>query len=308
MTDKPKNDNRNLLHRNALMVSMGLNAILITMLLGFYATILTPQPPVASPPRAADPFELTATQLISMATEERKVELGIPTTPTVPFDFMPTLSPEDEVVLRNQYLNELETELGFLHPALEEIIDDLLASIARDINHHNYMRVVYDGHPDSVIQDLDSITVDGHNYIAVVIHSRIEGDNTSGFIFRVGANSAELLAQSNYHVVLEPFADRNGNGFPDVALTRTCDVSLCGGNLLFYEIRPNNDFVDLTARLNATINGFIDLDDDGIIELSGTQQLFIPEGISDDNKYPLIPRWFFWNGEEYEALPIIEGE
>ena len=78
-----------------------------------------------------------------------------------------------------------------------------------------------------------------------------------------------------------------------------------------YEIRSNNEFVNLTENLNATIKRFVDLDNDGIMELEGEQQLWIPEGVLTSRGSPyqqLIPRWFRWNGEAYEALPVIEGE
>ena len=161
--------------------------------------------------------------------------------------------------------------------------------------------------PDSIIKNVYWTTVDDIEYVALTIPYRLGHFNPyGGFIFKIEAGSPELIFQQ-YNTRLLGFDDRNGNGFPDIVLDwGVCDT--CGGTD-FYEIRSNGEVINLIENLNADITGFLDLESDGILELEGTQRIYVPHGVRNSDAYfDEIPRWFFWNGEEYEAYPTFEGE
>ena len=158
MTDKPKNDNRSLLRRKALILSIGLNVVLIVMLLVLYVPSLFPPPP----PIPELFYQLTATQLVASATGHARTQMAGTPSP----EPIPTLSAEDEANLRNQYLNELETELGFLHPVLEDAIDSYVNSIRYELDATG---VLSTNTPDSIIEDMDRTTFENVEYAAVVV-------------------------------------------------------------------------------------------------------------------------------------------
>jgi hypothetical protein len=292
MTTKKKNDNPNLLKRNALIISIAFNILLIAMFLLLYVPTLVPQPPMP------DPFQMTATQLITTATEGAMTRIA-----GTPF---PTLSVEEVSDLRERFLSELETELGFIHPIFEETVDTLIGFITQAIlskNEHGFDFEM----PDNFIYAIERTTVDSTEYVAIALqYNVIDNIRYKGLIFRVDNGSPELLAQRDAATIYG-FEDRNGNGFLDVALGwRTC----CTYGIDIYEIRSSAEFVNLTENLNASISGVVDINADGILELQGTQQRYIPEGASGtlDFYEDEVPRWFFWNGEEYEPYPVVEGE
>jgi hypothetical protein len=292
MTTKKKNDNPNLLKRNALIISIAFNIILAAMFLLLYVPTLVPQPPMP------DPFQMTATQLITTATEGAMTRIA-----GTPF---PTLSIEEETALREQFLSEVEGELGFSHTIFEETIDTLIGFINQAIlskNEHGFDFEM----PDNFIYAIERTTVDSTEYVAIALqYNVIDNIRYKGLIFRVDNGSPELLAQRDAATIYG-FEDRNGNGFLDVALGwRSC----CTYGVDIYEIRSNVEFVNLTENLNASISGIVDINADGILELQGTQQRYIPEGASGtlDFYEDEIPLWFFWNGEEYEPYPVIVGE
>jgi hypothetical protein len=303
MTTKKKNDNPNLLKRNALIISIAFNILLVAMFLLLYVPTLAPPPPTPNP------FQLTATRLIATATEGEMTRIATTAIPSSTFA-IPTLSTEDETVLREQFLNELETELGFLHPDLEGTVDRYIDSMRYEIERHNESGFGATNIPENFIQDMDRTTFENVEYVAVVIPFDNAVAATYGFIFRFENGKPEFLARTDVGITLERFDDRNGNGFPDVALKWSSCGSSCTYGMNVYEVRSNGEFVNLTENLNAMLDDFVDLDGDGILELAGTQQIFIPEGVDQDNSkfYDRIPRWFFWNGDEYEPYPVIAGE
>lgn len=307
MTTKKKNDSPNLLKRNALIISIAFNILLTAMVLVLYVPTLLPPPPTP------DAFQLTTTELIRTATEGLMTDIAsTPLILTPIFEVMPTLSPEDETVLRERYLNELRTELGFLHPVLEEKVGWYISSIRHEIEYHNETGYGATNIPDKFIQDMDRTTFENVEYVAVIIPFHRGVGATQGFFFRVIGGSAELLAQTDLAVNLEGFEDRNGNSFLDVAFQWSSCGSHCSYGMDVYEIRSNGEFVNLTENLNASIIGFVDLEGDDVLELLGTHELFVPEGATwssfNDRYYDGIPRWFFWNGEAYEPFPTFVGE
>jgi hypothetical protein len=299
MTTKKKNDNPNLLKRNALIISIAFNILLIAMFLLLYVPTLAPSLP---PTQTPDSFMMTATQLIATASEAAIMTQQV-ITPVA------TLSNESETTLRAKFLSELETQLGFLHPTLEEIVGQYIDSIRYEIERHNETGSGATEIPENIIQDIDRTTFENIQYVAVVVpFARTEGA-TRGFIFRIENNTLEVLAQTDLNITLHPFEDRNGNGLPDVGFRWESCGSNCTYGMNIYEIRSNGEFVNLTEDLNAKLHNFVDLDGDGILELEGFQSLFVPDGSTISRQhYQWTPRWFFWNGEAYEPFPTFEGE
>src|SRR5688572_27798917 len=123
MTTKKKNDNPNLLKRNALIISIAFNILLTAMFLLLYVPTLVPQPPMP------DPFQMTATQLITTATEGAMTRIAGTSIPNLPT--------EEETALREKFLNEVQSELGFSHSVFEETFNELVASLNRAINNKN---------------------------------------------------------------------------------------------------------------------------------------------------------------------------
>jgi hypothetical protein len=291
MTDKPKNDNRNLLHRNALIVSMGLNVVLIVMLLILYMPTL-----------------LVPTQLISVQQTATYISTSlIAQTPT----FTP-ISIEDEVNLRERYLSEFETGLGFAHPVLEETINGLIQGLKTEVQLINQRGYGDNPIPENIIYSIDRTSFAGTEYIALVTWHWGDGMiSLQGLIFGATIDSVELFARTPETTWLEGFEDRNNNGFPDVAFHFGRDVVPASFGINVYEVRSNSEFVNLTENLNVMLSEFVDLDSDGIMEIVGFQRYFVPEGAADQYRFysdGIVPRWFRWNGEAYEALPLIEGE
>jgi hypothetical protein len=109
--------------------------------------------------------------------------------------FVP-LSNEDGISLQERYLNEFETELGFLHPVLEETVVSLVQGIKSEIQLMNQRHVVGNPIPENIIHSIHRTTFEGIEYIALVTLRWTNGTlNQQGIIFSATNDSVILLAQ-----------------------------------------------------------------------------------------------------------------
>jgi hypothetical protein len=77
-----------------------------------------------------------------------------------------------------------------------------------------------------------------------------------------------------------------------------------------FEIRPNHEFIWLTKNIEADLRELVDIGEDGVWELMGVQNAFVPEAVAEEfqNANQGILRFFEWSGEEYVPMPTFADE
>lgn len=310
MSSKIKNSYRSLLWKRILAVSVTINLLLLLQF--------------ALGSRSEDDeylgisgFAPTATQLVIQATQRAEIHEATEAAFT-PFPIV------EENELGETWLSELETELGFSHPVLEAVVDEYVESIIMAIHLANNNYYPMFPIPDSIVRDVVSITFEDIDYIAVETSYKLTViDQYRTFIFRLENDVYELLFDgseissdySNLQSMNEfkdnsaprGFADRNGNGFPDISIS-----FIKNGNprhfMYLYEIGVDGELHDLMQDFDIRIQYFVDFEGDGIWEIQGVQEVYVPGEYTRYSGSHYVPRWFFWNGESYEAYPLFDEE
>lgn len=313
MSSKIKNSNRSLLWKRILAVSILINIFLVLVLtldgrpqeILVYSTV---------------GVEGTATVLVAQATQRMLTATHVTRVSPTPF---PTQTLVEEIALREKWLSELEAELGFSHSVLEMAVDEYIESITMVIHSANNNYSPPPPIPDSIVKDIESIIFEDVNYVAVVIPHEFSFISSKVFIFRVENDVPELILDSfdiswievadlypitygKDNTAPKGFADRNGNGFPDISIS-----FVKNGNprsfMRLYEIRPNGEFYNLIQDSNIRIQYLVDFENDGIWEIQGFQEFYVPEGSRYHSSHD-VPRWLWWNGESYEAFPLFDDD
>lgn len=273
-----------------------------------------------------DPLALTATAIVARATQ---MAAGTITTPTP----IPTLSSMEAETFRKHWLKNLEDEIGFIHPVLEETVDEITESLNSNLDIINYTGYGFNPLSHNILRDVKKTIFEEREYVAVVLRTY---DFSRVFIFEVRDNLPILLLDSkDLHylpfAVLNPFADqlgelldvenstpvgfadRNGNSLPDISIHFNNHGSNPTLFMTIFEINSNDELINLTDDLDARVFDFVDLDGDNIWELQAVQSRYIPEKLRPTltpYSYSVqdIIVWFRWSGEAYERLPLTEDE
>jgi hypothetical protein len=194
-------------------------------------------------------------------------------TPRPTWTPIPTLSVEEMDALRQRWILDLETAAGFNHPVFDEFVDEWLETPWGD----SWLR--RNMHMTPKIEELNFV---GDTYVAMIVD---DSDHFMGhglLLFRLVDGEPQLIpnpirydyssdflnfAEEDYQEVTAGFADRNGNGYPDLTV-----YASSGGNCglimpLILEIHPGGEVVDLTPFTSMQFRAeLVDLNNDGVLE------------------------------------------
>jgi hypothetical protein len=262
-------------------------------------------------PGTPDAIQMTATAIIVGATETAQAITPFPT--RTPFPPIPAAELER---LRARWLGELETDVGFSHPALEETIDELVESII----YAEYTDYIQDYHVQS---DVIRTEYDGSTYIAVITHNSFASFRFSSLLlFRITDGVPVLLPEMigdgwilffhnphfSYNMYAGEFVDFNHNGYPE-AIVYINDTGNCSPTgLMVLEITPDGEFVDLASNIPTGYQfHWVDINGDNIFEVEMIDRVFGP--YSNVGCNPLfVNRYFAWDGAAYQDISTTLDE
>jgi hypothetical protein len=261
----------------------------------------------ANPPRpqgvgTLDPVFLTVTALYTQ---------GEPPMIRVEPTAAPTLTSAEIELLYHRWKTDLETAAGFSHPAFDEAVTQLLDSrhfsIDGRINSRNF---------EPEIQ-IDRIFFDGRTYVAVLVPTGpVSGCEMSKLLlFRMDTDRPMLLpdlispesVSGDCHIhfftdennpYVSGFEDRNGNGYPEIAIITAPGANNPERRIILLEIRPGGEIVDISPITygNMMPYEFIDLNHDGILEIRAVDWFF------DGNTRNPTTRFYGWDGTRYRDI------
>lgn len=316
-----------------------LGGLLVAIALStMYATAAAfdhPAQPVTSPSPSLDPIFATATYLVGRATEMAR---GTAVTPvqqiaaTVSLDPMlltatyivqratdaelatqqtnpsrtpaPTLTTEEAEVLRLRWKAELESAAGFTHPIFDQITYNLI------LDDWKWIWTGWDPHNISLDPQTHRITYEESTYVAIL---HIWGGLFPSplLVFRLTGNDVTLIFHSRstpYYWDSEGFADRNANGYPELALGGYSGGNCGGFTISLLEIRPSDELVNVAPEVSGEVNlnEWVDVDNDGLLEIKGFDRVGIPlYGVSCPELQ--IIHLYRWNGTAYEDVTAEYG-
>lgn len=256
-------------------------------------------------PITLDPLELTATYIVGQATDQTAIEytetanaifgFSISQDAVVPPTFtpIPTYTVAELTQQKTAYINKLTKTVGFSYPIFDEIANSLLVE---EVLANHYLTL------DELELDTQSVSFGNSKYVVLVVYG--VGTHMSFsriLLFRVSDQEPVMLENPStissdlfVYIGLNPFADVNGNGLPDMPVYSSYGGSCCPPQLHILEIKPNREIVDITPETDEVYPArLIDLNDDGVLEIQ-TQNP--SPGLSS---WIYLVRWFGWNGKDY---------
>lgn len=261
---------------------------------------------------AVDPDKLTAyVDLVHTATAIVEEATAITFTPTPTQVPIPTLSAEETEALHQRWLNELEGYVGFSHPVFDPIVDQLILSTRS----RHLARWRDSSYPQP---EIESVDYEGITYLAVIARNSYIELQSRLLLFRMVNGEPELipdpvttspvgyiLSFEDWENYLGGFMDRNGNGYPDLAIFTTTGGSHPTVVDVLLEIRPGGEVVDITpftsdyGRARAFLT---DLEDDGVFEYGAWRCLPTPFNPTCPDMYYGPARYFAWDGNAYVEI------
>lgn len=245
----------------------------------------TPPITIISPP-----IDRTATAIIQRATDE------------APPTEVPLTNAEKEE-LQRRWVSEMETAFGFAHPIFDYIASEIISQSylfgGSDILRTFRLRF-----------HIHRTAFENDEYIAGVIPFPPD----AVLIFQIKPGGDVFLLNDvfpgfSWYTGLDDFADRNGNGYPDILVG-----GYMGGNcgrrpLRIWEIRPGGILVDLSADWVSTRGTETqDLNGDGVLEfMENRVTTDIPGGYSPCG-YPVVHHWYGWDGAQYVDISATLDE
>lgn len=275
-------------------------------------------------------FYVTATAIIAGATQTVAAQRGTryPLTPAPTATLIPTLSAQEFEDLRLHWITELETAAGFSHPVFDPIANSLVEQLAWLIDYSNQRSARLRHNPRADFQinlETRETTYGGDTYLALNIQASflhnqllifwLAGDlPTLIFDSDVASGNYLWLTLSGMYVDrdLGGFADRNGNGLPELVLENNPGGASCNRETLtVLEIQPGGQVADITPEraLRVFLDGFVDLDGDGVLEIEASEWFFDKpqlSGVFCDRIE--IKRYYSWNGTAYVDISGTLGE
>ena len=225
--------------------------------------------------------------------------------------------------MREEWLTTIETEVGFLHPIFTEIVDNLISEYIIGIDWYNENENMgFYSLPFSYTVKAVEASFEDDTYIAVQLPTTfLYANPNSVLLFRKVGEIETLLVDSRQlkdsrgidlccsaGFSEEPFADRNGNGYLDLAIYFGAGVSQTTVGIVLIELRPNQELVKLVNGISGQRVQFVDIEEDDILEIEAIQRVPIPDSLWNPEDYwqdYWIPRWYQWDGESYVPLPVF---
>jgi len=261
-----------------------------------------------------DADQVRATQMIAGATAtigalqtatQRAIEAYTPP---------PTLTSDELQGLHERWLDELETAAGFSHPVFEEVVDGLVQT-APDA-YAEYLRNFH------MQPEIERTEYEGSTYVALIVEPEfILAGSRRLLLFRLTDDGPVLLPDVlntgfYYYITfsgvrfghdgdLGGFADRNGNGYPDLAIDTDSNGS-CGVQAMqVLEIRPDDRVMNLSPITmqhlgDSAPRDFVDLEGDGILEIVVATYSVAPT--SYGCHIPAMIQYYAWDGTAYQNI------
>jgi hypothetical protein len=285
-----------------------------------YPVSRTPQPSTPFPQTQnllqIDDLALTATAIVGRATNVAAEALLPTSTPRS------TLTATEEETLRLRWLTELETAAGFSDPQFTLFVDALIIEAQELIERDNRELGYRDDWSTRIRRfstrpEVATITVDGVTYVAIVAERSILLRSYTLMLFRVVDGHVELVPipiqdeLDGYILAVETdpnttgdtfragtlgFADRNSNGFPDLAIGWHCGGNSRCHRVYLIELQGSTviDLMPDTGDLRP--RELVDLDADGIMEIEADSYFY---GVRfpglPTSAMPLVTRYYGWD-------------
>jgi hypothetical protein len=265
-----------------------------------------------------EPLYASATAFILQVTQAacRQYPTGPSTPQSLPTATeIATLSPQAKADLHARWIADLETAVGFSHPVFDEVVDKVIQWV-------KYTPGFFDYAPDFPAE-VEPFTYDDTGYVAVIVPETLSiiwgtrfllfqlDDNTPTLIYdlELGSNGqryvGELMSFDSDLYTYTPqedastFADRNGNGYPELLIHTASSIGSSGciyGPEVLLEFQPDGSIVDI-APPSWDNMGLVDLDGDGIMEIVLDETVSNPFW-GGKCRSPLT-RWYAWDGTAY---------
>jgi hypothetical protein len=195
---------------------------------------------------SADTWILTVTQIVAEITQTKQAALQTPTP-------VPTLTAGEKDDLAARWLHELESAAGFTHPVFDEVV----AALKKDLDY---------GHEPGWLNIAGQATrYDGMEFLVMIVPDRgyfqIRSQRILAFRVRDGVPEWLPLPMSaliqlqrgdpisfgdETDVYAGGFADRNGNGYPDIWMRTYSTGSSPMEAAALLELRPGGELIDVT--------------------------------------------------------------
>ncbi len=315
MTEKKKNTAHTKFLKRLLMASV-VYSVLITVML---VITIEQQPRVITPTLSSevDQFSVQATLLLLQLTVSAEADATATAEAIASFEPISTMSADAQTELREDWLTIIETEVGFSHHVLTQLVEDRIQYVLQEIDHRNesrsHSRIRNDLPPDFEITS-ERLTYEGDNYIVVRLPYYLQSNSHVVLLFRQTDEDIVLMFDSREFDLsccyswFGDFADRNGNDYPDISIHASTNDNYPNSGLALIELRPNREWVNLTDGISARMMRFVDFEKDGILELETLQHPQIPSSIWNKINYRddyWTLRWYQWDGESYVPLPVF---
>lgn len=261
-----------------------------------------PTPVIVTVTPGIDPRFQTATAVVAGATATAMVYTPIP---------LPTLSNQETDHLRQRWLTQLEATAGFSHPALDDAVDKMVQAASSVMEHSTTDFGPQDRFRNvELSMEVESTTFDGDTYkVVIVTYDRLYASHQL-LMFRISNGNVEeipisvittpignFLGFDDRHWGLDGFTDRNGNGYPDLAIHSSGGQYL----MILLEIQPDGTVVDISPVISSddkVTTYLVDLELDGVLEFLAAQHAINPQGVCPVQPCGLI-RYYGWNGTAY---------
>jgi hypothetical protein len=158
---------------------------------------------------------------------------------------------------------------------------------------------------------VEKTTYEGNTYIVMLINrsdSPLMGHQL--LMFRVEDDEIYLLPHpiqtegiGYIMVFVDGFADRNGNGYPDLAIDTGTGGSHPTLYLVLLELRPHGEVEDISPQSSDALPRYlVDLDGDGIFEIEARGCIPHPFNGYCLDRYFGFRRLFAWDGTAYRDI------
>lgn len=252
-----------------------------------------------------DAFSLTATSIIEQITKDAivltDVALGLTT-------LTPSPTPITIDILQEQWLKDIETELGFSHPRLKQVVTDLTLQYDGDLERANQM---------SLHKDIRWHSTEEFSYVAIDIQTNFFDTQNYGnmLVFYIADENIDIIydfpSGDSYFLLYGPYGelfDMNNNGNMDLVFAHSNGTECSASHLAILELAHGeiHDISPIKSEQRDTqyFSFWIqDSNEDSILEVV-YQLPFIYKGDSDSQPC-LISNEIFqyqWNGERYALV------
>lgn len=247
--------------------------------------------PIGSP----DAFQLTMTKLIGEVTQQ-----AVYLTDVANGDV--TLVPFDDVV--KKWIIEVEEEVGFSHPELETIVEELLLKYKQDLTTVQFAQIY---------TNIGSYDADDYSYVAVLIQSqaserKFDWDKLDEelLVFLQMDESLDLIYRRSigFGNFLSLLADYNNNGLVNLAIEYQANGDCRYSRVMILEL-SGDQVLDISPIMSEQPNGLysffglVDVDDELILDV-----VYDSYGDATHETCETLEEriTYQWNGERYAKI------